>query len=285
MLAYVPLLTTGIFLSLILLERLIPLRPLKHSAIKRLFTNACIIAIAFAVNAAFVQPTVRFMLQWTGLKSFGLIHLVTLPPTVKGAIAFLLMDLSFYYWHLCNHRFPWLWRFHNAHHIDLDLDVSTGFRFHFVEIAFSSVFRVVQIALIGVSVSTYAIYELVFQANTLLHHSNVRLPLGWERLLNFVLVTPRMHGIHHSQVQQEANSNYSVVFSWWDRLHHTLRFNIPQSEIAIGIPAYSHPDDNKLRNVFLMPFRPQRDYWRGADNTVVTREPSVLGEEITSPIS
>jgi sterol desaturase/sphingolipid hydroxylase (fatty acid hydroxylase superfamily) len=104
----------------------------------------------------------------------------------------------------------------------------------------------------------------------------VRLPIAVERLLNRVLVTPRMHGIHHSQVYAETNSNFSVVFPWWDRLHSTLRLNIPQAQIAVGIPGYSLPDDNTLRNALVMPFRSQRDYWRRPDDTVVVREPAAV---------
>jgi sterol desaturase/sphingolipid hydroxylase (fatty acid hydroxylase superfamily) len=122
----------------------------------------------------------------------------------------------------------------------------------------------------------FAVYELVFQANTLFHHSNVRLPIRVERLLNLVLVTPRMHGIHHSQVRNETNSNYSVVFSWWDRLHRTLGLNIPQSAIVIGVPAYSNPADNRLMDDLLLPFRRQRDYWRLPDGTAVGRDPAAL---------
>ena len=149
-------------------------------------------------------------MRWAGLQPFCLIHVVPLPAAGQFIVAFLLMDLSFYWWNVLNHRIPFLWRFHNVHHIDPDLDVSTGFRFHFGEVAMSAVFRVVQVALIGISAPAFATYELVFQANTLFHHSNVRLPIRFERLLNKVLVTPRMHGIHHSQVQGETNSNY-----WW----------------------------------------------------------------------
>jgi hypothetical protein len=115
------------------------------------------------------------------------------------------------------------------------------------------------------------VYELVFQANTLFHHSNVRLPIRIERLLNLVLVTPRMHGIHHSQVRDETNSNYSVVFSWWDRLHRTMGLNVPQSDIVIGVPGYSNPADNTLWNDLVLPFRPQRDYWRRPDGAIVLR--------------
>ena len=115
---------------------------------------------------------------------------------------------------------------------------------------------------------------MVFQANTLFHHSNLRLPIHFERRLNKVLVTPRMHGIHHSQVQRENNSNFGVVFPWWDRFHRTLGLNIAQAEIAIGIAGYSQPDDNQLRNALLMPFRKQRDYWRRSDGTIVKRTES-----------
>src|SRR5688572_19867038 len=138
-------------------------------------------------------------------------------------------------------------------------------------VALSAGFRVVQVGAIGLSAWMFAVYELVFQANTAFHHSNVRLPIRIERLLNLVIVTPRMHGIHHSQVRDETNSNYSVVFSWWDRLHRTLGLNIPQSGIVIGIPAYAEPEDNSFSNAFLLPFRRQRDYWRRPDGTIVRR--------------
>lgn len=145
--------------------------------------------------------------------------------------------------------------------------MSTGFRFHFGEVLLSTLFRVLQVGLIGMSLSTFAAYELVFQANTLFHHSNLRLPIRLERLLNKVLVTPRMHGIHHSQVRGETNSNFGVVFPWWDRLHRTLGLNIPQSKIEIGIPGYSSPDHNRLWHTVLMPFLGQRDYWQKPDGT------------------
>ena len=136
----------------------------------------------------------------------------------------------------------------------------------------SVAFRVMQVSLIGLSGWAFAAYELVFQANTLFHHSNLRLPIRFERLLNKVLVTPRMHGIHHSQVRRENNSNFGVVFPWWDRVHRTIGLNIPQAEIAIGIAGYSQPQDNTLRNALLMPFRKQRDYWRAPDGKLVERQ-------------
>src|SRR5918999_397651 len=135
---------------------------------------------------------------------------------VKAVLVFLLTDLSFYYWHRANHAWPLLWRFHNAHHIDPDLDVSTAMRFHFVEIGYSAAFRALQVIVIGGPAWAFVVYETAFQLNTLFHHSNMRLPIGVERWLNLVLVTPRMHGIHHSKRFDEINSNWSSVFPWWD---------------------------------------------------------------------
>lgn len=261
--------------GLFLLERFVPLRRSVASLVGRLAVNLVFSGLALVVATLLVAPAVERSLGWLGEKPFGLVPLFALPAAVGGVIGFLLMDLSFYYWHLLNHRVPVLWRFHNVHHMDPDLDVTTALRFHFGELALSAGFRVVQILVIGVSPLTYAVYEVVFQANTLFHHSNVRLPIRLERPLNQLLVTPRMHGIHHSQVEREANSNYGVVFPWWDRLHRTLGLHVPQSAITIGVPAYSEPGDNRLWAALVQPFRRQRDYWRRPDGTAVTREDAV----------
>jgi sterol desaturase/sphingolipid hydroxylase (fatty acid hydroxylase superfamily) len=261
----------GCGLLLFGLERAMPLRRSARALLGRLVVNLVFSAFAFAAAALVVRPAVEASLGGAAGADFGLLHWLALPAPLRFGVGFLLMDLSFYYWHLLNHRVPLLWRFHNVHHTDPDLDVSTALRFHFGELAFSAAFRGVQILLIGVSAWSYVAYELVFQANTLFQHSNVRLPIRLERTLNRVLVTPRMHGIHHSQVQRETNSNYGVVFPWWDRLHRTLGLNVPQSAITIGVPAYSSPEDNRLGSAICLPFRQQRDYWRRPDGTPVTR--------------
>ena len=129
-----------------------------------------------------------------------------------------------------------------------------------------------QVSLIGISPWAFAAYQLVFQSEILFHHSNWRLPIRFERLLSLVIVTPRMHGIHHSQVERENKSNFGTVFTWWDRLHRTLGLNIPQNAIVVGIPGYSRAEDNTAANALLMPFRKQRDYWRGPDGAVVDRD-------------
>jgi len=274
----------GIFILFFAAEKLFPLRQSREPLLARLFINASISGLAFVVAAMVVRPSTLRALNWVSQQPFGLIHLSPW-PWAQFIIGFLLLDLSFYYWHVLNHKVPLLWRFHNVHHIDPDLDVSTGFRFHSGEVLLSTLFRVVQVILTGISFATFAIYEVVFQANTLFHHSNLRLPIRVERWLNKMLVTPRMHGIHHSQVQRETNSNFGVVFPWWDRLHKTLGVNIFQSKIEIGIPGYASPGDNRLWHTFIMPFIKQRDYWRKADGSMpsrhigdLERNPSQLAE-------
>ena len=259
-------------LALFALERRRPLRRPSRELGGRLLVNLAFSAFALAAATLLVRPVVEASLGRNATQPLGLVHVVPLDSSLRAVLAFLLMDLSFYYWHLLNHRVPLLWRFHNVHHVDPDLDVSTALRFHFGELALSAGFRLVQILAIGISPWTYAAYELAFQGNTLFHHSNLRLPIRLERALNKLLVTPRMHGIHHSHVRDETNSNYGVVFPWWDRIHRTLGLNVPQSAITIGVPGYSRPEDNRLGNALWMPFRKQRDYWRRPDGSSVRRD-------------
>lgn len=251
-------------LALFLLERYYPLRKTKSRLAPRLLVNAFVSALAIAVALFVVRPVATGVLQWISEIEWGLTQVISTHAAVQAIAAFLLMDLSFYYWHRANHAAPLLWRFHNAHHIDPDLDVSTAMRFHFVEIGFSAAFRALQVTVIGGPARVFVAYETAFQLNTLFHHSNVRLPVGVERWLNFIIVTPRMHGIHHSKRFHEINSNWSSVFSWWDRLHGTLRLDVPQSRIDIGVAGYSLPQDNSVWAVLSMPFRMQRDYWQDA---------------------
>jgi sterol desaturase/sphingolipid hydroxylase (fatty acid hydroxylase superfamily) len=256
---------------LFLLERQFPLRKPKSPLAARLLVNAIVSALALATALIVVRPVATEVLQLVSERDWGVTQFVSTNAAVQAVLAFLLLDLSFYYWHRANHAWPLLWRFHNAHHVDPDLDVSTAMRFHFVEIGYSAAFRALQVTVIGGAPWVFIAYETAFQLNTLFHHSNVRLPVTVERGLNLVLVTPRMHGIHHSKRFDEINSNWSSVFSWWDRLHGTLRLNVPQAEIEIGVSGYSLPQDNSVRSVLATPFRTQRDYWRDADGKEAPR--------------
>ena len=252
----------GVFGGLLLLEQILPLRQRKAGLRGRLLVNILLTGLAFAAGSAIVRTTAFGLAQYNQDRGWGLLGVLGLPRWLQVGVGFLLMDLTFYYWHFANHRVGVMWRFHNAHHLDPDLDVSTSFRFHCVEVGYSALFRALQVGLLGIVPLTYIVYDIAFQAATMFHHSNVRLPLRVERILNKVVVTPRMHGIHHSQMEREANSNYSVIFRGWDWLHGTLRLNVAQAAVRIGVWGYSGPGDNKFWQVIVGPFRKQRPYWQ-----------------------
>ena len=263
-----------IFLFLILLaaQHRNRLRSRVFNTLKHTLIN---IAVAFPASMIFrlaILPVGLIAAEWSQNHNFGLLWRFPFPVWIRYVISFLLMDCTFYYWHVFNHRVPFLWRFHNVHHIDLDLDVSTASRFHYGEMIFSVGFRALQIAVLGIPASLFLIYEILFQVATEFHHSNWKLPYGLERKLVKLIVTPRMHGIHHSIVQQETDSNFSVIFSFWDRIHRTIRLNIPQNEITIGVPGYLNPSYQKIFVLWLLPFRKQKEYWVNEDGTQPARE-------------
>jgi sterol desaturase/sphingolipid hydroxylase (fatty acid hydroxylase superfamily) len=243
------------------LERIFPLRRQKQPLGRRLLVNSIVSALALAAAFVTVRPVASWLLDEVSQNRWGLVRMLQMPALLQGVATFLLLDLSFYYWHRANHVWPFLWRFHNVHHVDPDLDVSTSIRFHFLEIVFSAAFRALQVVVIGGEPWMFVAYELVFQLNTVFQHSNLRLPIAIERSLAMIIVTPRMHGIHHSKRFYDVNSNWSSVLSAWDRLHGTLNLNVPQADIDIGVPGYSEPEDNRVPQLLLMPLRPQRSYW------------------------
>ncbi|MBM4284239.1 MAG: sterol desaturase family protein [Deltaproteobacteria bacterium] len=258
----VPLGLFALFLVLAAAETLRPLRRLKRRRGPRWTVNLGITALSFAAGSLVVRPVALGLAVWATQSSYGFLHWLPLPAWTHAALGFLWLDLTFYWWHRANHVYPLLWRFHNVHHVDPDMDVTTSFRFHFGETLYSTAFRVLQVGLAGVGPATYLLYEIFFNVATMFHHSNLRLPLALERVLNLVTVTPRMHGLHHSTVGMETNSNYAVVFRWWDRLHGTLRLNVPQAQVVIGVPGYLRPGDNRLVNLLGLPFLRQLPYWR-----------------------
>lgn len=194
-----------------------------------------------------------------------------MPVWLTYLAGFLLLNYGNYLWHLLNHQFNFLWRFHNVHHIDLDLDVTTAVRFHFGEVLFSVFFRALIILLTGPPFLLVLLYEILFEGATLFHHSNWKLPYRVEKKLSWFIVTPRMHGLHHSIVKRETDSNYSVIFNCWDRLHRTIRLNVPQQQINIGVPSYRDPEEQNIKNLLLMPFRKPRP-WQLPDGKVSKRE-------------
>jgi sterol desaturase/sphingolipid hydroxylase (fatty acid hydroxylase superfamily) len=142
------------------------------------------------------------------------------------------------------------------------LSASTALRFHFVEMIVSAPWRAAQVALIGVSPRQLSLWQMLTTMAILFHHSNIRLPLAIEHTLARIVVTPRMHGIHHSIVERETDSNWETIFSLPDYLHRTVRLNVPQQAIDIGIPAFRRAEEVRLGRLLRMPFAVQRPSWR-----------------------
>jgi sterol desaturase/sphingolipid hydroxylase (fatty acid hydroxylase superfamily) len=218
-----------------------PLRRRVRPRGERLAVNAVMAILAALVVRLLLVPVGVAVALAAERGGVGLLHALAAPPAVAWAAGFLLLDYTMYVWHRLNHRVPFLWRFHLVHHTDLDLDVSTAFRFHAGELVLSCAWRAAQVAVIGPPVALLLVFEAIFASATAFHHANWRLPEALDRALTAVVVTPRMHGIHHSVIETETNSNWSVVLSWWDRLHRTRRLARAQDGIVIGLPAFREP--------------------------------------------
>lgn len=243
------------------LERRRPLRKPVESTARRTGRNVAVAGLA-AISLQLVEaPAIQPLASLVHRRRWGLLKVLRLPAWLEVAVAVVLMDYTLYLWHVLMHRVPFLWRFHLPHHVDLDLDASTAFRFHAGELAIATGWRAFQVTLIGVSPLSLSVWQTFVLLSVLFHHSNVRLPVDVEQKLVRIFVTPRMHGIHHSIVEEETNSNWSSGLTLWDWLHGTLRLNVPQDEITIGVPAYQNPEEVKLRQVLELPFVEQRPTW------------------------
>jgi sterol desaturase/sphingolipid hydroxylase (fatty acid hydroxylase superfamily) len=193
--------------------------------------NGLLLAVLFTALTASVALRARE-------SGFGLFSTFSWPPWVETILALLLFDLWMYLWHRANHRIPFLWRFHRMHHTDDQLDVSSALRFHTGELIFSSLLRLAIVPLLGLGLSQLILYETLLQPIILFHHSNVALPERIDRLLRAMIVTPNMHRVHHSQEKFETNSNYSSVFSFWDRLGRSFRRRPDPLTLRYGLPEF-----------------------------------------------
>ncbi len=254
-------LVMGAFGLLVWLERRRPLRRAVEPKLGREARNLAVAAVGAAALRVTEKPVADALTALVELRRRGLLKLLGLPAWLEVALAVLLLDYTLYLWHVLTHRVPILWRFHVVHHLDLDLDASTALRFHFAELVLSVPWRAGQILLIGVSPLALSVWQTLLFLSILFHHSNVELPLGLERRLSHFVVTPRMHGIHHSVVKEETDSNWSSGLTAWDRLHGTLRLDVPQREVTIGVPAYRDPEEVGLSEILKLPFGEERPTW------------------------
>jgi sterol desaturase/sphingolipid hydroxylase (fatty acid hydroxylase superfamily) len=241
--------------ALFVAERRRPLRRQREPGVERLGRNVTLGMLAGATTAASEMPLVAPAQHLAERGRMGLLRQLPLPKALRVILGFLLLDYTLYLWHWLNHASPFLWRFHAVHHVDRDLDSTTGLRFHFGELALAAGFRALQVIALGVDRGTLRLWQQALVVSVIFHHSNLELPIETEALLNAVVVTPRMHGIHHSTRGDETNSNFSSLLSCWDRLHRSLRLDVPQSAVTIGVAGFSEAEDVTLERSLTLPFR------------------------------
>jgi sterol desaturase/sphingolipid hydroxylase (fatty acid hydroxylase superfamily) len=197
------------------------------------------------VNAAMTFLLFGAPLLWlthrANAAELGLLQRLALPPWATWALALLLFDAWMYAWHVLNHRVGFFWRFHRMHHSDGDLDASTALRFHPGEIALSNLARLAVLPLLGMTVMQLALYEALLLPVILFHHSNVAIPRRADAAVRWLVPTPWMHWVHHSDRRVETDSNYGSLLSVWDRLFRSFRLRDDPSRIRLGLDGYHDP--------------------------------------------
>ncbi|MCZ6640745.1 MAG: sterol desaturase family protein [Gammaproteobacteria bacterium] len=191
------------------------------------------------------------------VQNWGLLNQLAAPGWVTIVLAILILDFSIYLQHIMFHAVPLFWRMHRMHHADLDFDVTTGARFHPVEILLSMGIKLMVVAALGPPVAAVVIFEVLLNATSMFNHGNVRMPLGLDRVLRWLVVTPDMHRVHHSILPNETNSNFGFNLPWWDRLFGTYRAQpvAGHDEMTIGIEEFSEPRELRLDRMLAQPFR------------------------------
>ena len=216
------------------------------------FGNAALASALFAGGTLVVT-------EWARTSSFGLLHILPLGPLSTVIVAVVLLDLWQYVWHRLNHQVPFLWRFHAVHHSDREMDATSGVRFHTGEILLSGVARLAVLPLLGLTVGQVLVYETVVLPVVLFHHSNIRLAHRVDRSLRWLIVTPWMHWVHHSDYQPETDSNYSSLLSLWDRLFGTFRLREDPRTITLGLDGERYREWSSFSGMLAMPFRAGRE--------------------------
>jgi sterol desaturase/sphingolipid hydroxylase (fatty acid hydroxylase superfamily) len=190
-------------------------------------------------------------------RGFGLFNLIALPAWLAVTASVVILDFAIYLQHVLFHAVPALWRLHRMHHADLEFDVTTGLRFHPIEILLSMVIKLAVVAALGAPALSVLIFEVLLNATAMFNHSNVRIPLGLDRVLRWLVVTPDMHRVHHSIVVRETNSNFGFNLPWWDRLFGTYRAQpaAGHEAMTIGIEQFRDPRELGLDRMLVQPFR------------------------------
>jgi len=255
-----------VFAIALIAESLFPLREATRPKSARMKVNLTVGAFA-ALTLRFLFYPLAFTSSWLAQKKrLGLLQKINVSPAAEGILSLFFLDWSFYLWHRALHHSPFLWRFHLVHHVDGDLDVSTTLRFHFGEMAFTGIFRALQVAIFGVKPANLALYEFLMMSFGFFHHSNLRLEPHLDEGLSWILITPKVHGMHHSIVLKETNSNFGTIFSLWDRAHRTYQKGVEPGELVIGVPSYSDGKELGLLKALMLPLEEPRP-WVMKDGT------------------
>ena len=225
----------GIYVTLFIIEHYAPYFKNRASHTLHSFRNLSLALINTIVGAGFFVFALAHVYAWSKENEIGLLYQLNLSSITSLVVAFFLIDLWQYIWHRMNHVIPFLWRFHQVHHADKELDASSGFRFHTGEIILSDSFRLAVIPLLGIQLEQLVVYTAVLLPVVLFHHSNIRLPNYIDRWLRVIIVTPHMHRLHHSEVRSETDSNYGNVFSFWDRLFNSFSMRPIETEFQLGL--------------------------------------------------
>ncbi len=248
----------GTLCLMALLEWLAPRKQRVAPRSARWLSHLGLVAINTLAARLLIPVSAVAAATWAQTHHWGLLHHVQWTVWAEFTLALVLLDLAIYGQHVLSHRIPWLWQLHKVHHADLDLDVTSGIRFHTLEILLSAVFKLGLVLVLGPSGLAVMVFEIILNGASLWSHSNVRIPLGIDRWLRLILVTPDMHRVHHSVLVNETNSNFGFQLPWWDFLFRTYRAQ-PQAghdEMVIGLAAPRNEQQViRLTGLLEMPFR------------------------------
>lgn len=247
----------GIFAAMALWELLAPRRTQAIGRLRRWPSNFGVVVLnTLLVRLAFPTAAVGVALI-AASRGWGLLPALAAPPWLAIVAAVVLLDLAIYLQHVLFHAVPVLWRLHRMHHADLEFDVTTGARFHPIEMLLSMAIKVGVVAALGAPAAAVLIFEVLLNGTSMFNHGNVRLPTGLDRVLRWLVVTPDMHRVHHSILPRETNSNFGFNLPWWDRLFGTYRAQpaAGQEKMIIGIEQFRDPRELWLDRMLIQPFR------------------------------
>jgi sterol desaturase/sphingolipid hydroxylase (fatty acid hydroxylase superfamily) len=247
----------GIFLLMVCLEYVKPRRILSIGRKPRWLINLGLAALNMVIMR-FSIGALAYLTAITAQKQgLGLLNLLNLPVWLNILIALLFLDVAIYAQHVLAHKWSLLWRLHQVHHTDIDIDATTAVRFHPLEIMLSMLYKMICVFIIGANPTAVVIFEVILNAAATFNHSNVYIPSALEQKLRYFLVTPDMHRIHHSVVPKETDSNYGFSISCWDRLFKTYiaEPQSPQTQMAIGLAGFRHAQELSFFQLLLLPFQ------------------------------